>query len=190
MIGIYKITNIKNGDSYIGQSLNISKRWRSHLSCYNRNGTHYEYYIYRAFRKYGVENFRFEVLEECSVESLTEREQWYYEKLKPTYNIIEPKENPSHNEVVIKKMKESAKKSWTNNPNRKNSLKNLKNNDKFPPKSVIAINLETEEIEVFKSCYDAEKKLGISRSSISQILNIEHKRTQSKGYTFEWFVKK
>ena len=189
MIGIYKITNVKNGDCYIGQSIDIGRRWRSHLSCHSREGTHYEYYLYRAFRKYGVDNFKFEVLEECPVELLTEREQWYYDKMKPSYNIIRPKDNPMHNKEVVKKMKESAKKSWANKQSRKKSLKNLKNNDKFPPKSVVAINLETGESEVFKSGYEAEKKLGVSRSSISQILNPEHKRTRSKGYTFEWFVK-
>lgn len=186
MIGIYKITNIKNGDSYIGQSMDIGKRWKAHLNVHSRKGMHYEYYIYRAFRKYGVESFKFEVLEECSIESLTEREQWYYEEMNPEYNIIEPRENPMHNEEVIKKMSESSKKSWKDNPNRKVSLKNLKNNDKFPPKSVVAINLETKETKVFKSGYAAEKELGISRSSISQILNPEHKRVRSKGYTFKW----
>lgn len=68
MIGIYKITNILNGKSYIGKSVNILNRWRQHRSLVNTMP------IDLAIHKYGKENFNFEVLEECKKEELNEKE--------------------------------------------------------------------------------------------------------------------
>lgn len=86
MIGIYKITNLINGHSYIGQSLNIEKRWKNHqIAAFNSKDESYSYPLYRAIRKYGIENFSFEVIEECDYQSLNEKEM-YYIKLYNTYN--------------------------------------------------------------------------------------------------------
>lgn len=81
MIGIYKITNLINGKCYIGQSVNIKQRWTTHLKdAFWENGPEYNYPLYQAFRKYGVANFSFEVLEECSKDALNEREIFYIAK--------------------------------------------------------------------------------------------------------------
>ena len=78
MIGIYKITNKVNGKVYIGQSINIKQRWRDHKKdAFWRNGLCYNYPLYRAIRKYGIENFSFEVLEECEEIQLNEKEIYY-----------------------------------------------------------------------------------------------------------------
>lgn len=77
--GIYKITNKINGKCYIGQSVNIKQRWREHKSLINGiAGTEYSYYpIYQAFHKYGIENFQFDILEECEIEKLNIRERYW-----------------------------------------------------------------------------------------------------------------
>ena len=81
MIGIYKITNKMNGKSYVGQSIDIKTRWRNHCStAYNPNEHSYNNPLYRAIRKYGIENFSFEILKECNVNELNELEQFYIEK--------------------------------------------------------------------------------------------------------------
>ena len=74
MIGIYKITNKINGHSYIGQSVNITARWYHHK-------TAGELAIGQAIQKYGVDNFIFEVIEECDPSMLDEREQFWILKL-------------------------------------------------------------------------------------------------------------
>ena len=75
MIGIYKIVNLINGKVYIGQSQNISQRWIAHRSRpFNTNCAQYDCPLYRAIRKYGLENFSFEVLEETDKEQLNEKE--------------------------------------------------------------------------------------------------------------------
>ena len=65
MIGIYKITNTINHKVYIGLSNNIEKRWKTHKQrAFSENDKEYNKHLYRAFRKYGLENFTFEVIEE------------------------------------------------------------------------------------------------------------------------------
>jgi group I intron endonuclease len=81
MTGIYKIENLVNHKCYIGQAVDINKRWRKHRETYNESKfPQYEYPLYRAMRKYGFENFSFEVLEECLREELNEKERQYVEK--------------------------------------------------------------------------------------------------------------
>ena len=72
MIGIYKITKKENGKSYIGQSNDIERRIKEHQSKRTR-----PYPIELAIQKYGKDAFTYEVLEECSLEELDEREKYW-----------------------------------------------------------------------------------------------------------------
>lgn len=75
MIGIYKITNKLNGKIYIGQSQDIKKRWTEHKRPSNFiNPTKL---LYQDMKKDGLDNFIFEVLEECQKDQLFQREQYY-----------------------------------------------------------------------------------------------------------------
>lgn len=89
-IGIYKITNKINNNAYIGLSINIEKRWKAHIErSKNEFNKEYNKVLYKAFRKYGIENFSFEILEKCSKEELKEKEiYWieYYNTYKKGYN--------------------------------------------------------------------------------------------------------
>ena len=78
MIGIYKIENLINHKCYIGQSKNIQARWKKHIcTSQNRKSKSYNYPLYCSFRKYGIENFSFEVVEECTVDELNDKEIGY-----------------------------------------------------------------------------------------------------------------
>ena len=70
MIGIYKITKIENGKSYIGQSNDIERRFDEHKY---KN----DLIIDKAIQKYGAAAFKFEVIEQCSLEQLDEREIYW-----------------------------------------------------------------------------------------------------------------
>ena len=62
-IGIYRITNVTNGKSYIGKTgMNFGDRWDSHRSLLN-SGKHDNPYLQRAWNKYGSENFEFAIIE-------------------------------------------------------------------------------------------------------------------------------
>lgn len=82
MIGIYKITNKNDGKVYIGQSTNVERRLGEHKR--NRPVTIDDY-----INVLGVDNFNFEILEECSKEELDQKEQEYilkYNSAKEGYN--------------------------------------------------------------------------------------------------------
>lgn len=74
--GIYKITNIKNGKVYIGQSNDILRRKNEHLRSLS-NGYHYNDYLQNSFNKYGLENFLFEIIEYCKEDELDKKEMYY-----------------------------------------------------------------------------------------------------------------
>ena len=83
--GIYKIINTITGDFYIGSSKNIKSRLACH-KCQSTWNEHPNNPMYLDMRKYGIENFVFEVLAEVEPEELKEAEQKFIETLKPTYN--------------------------------------------------------------------------------------------------------
>lgn len=86
MIGIYKITNLLNGNAYIGQSIDIEYRWYQHFNeAYKDNRGDYNTAFHKAIRKYGENNFKKEVLEECKLEELNEREVFWIQYYN-TYN--------------------------------------------------------------------------------------------------------
>jgi hypothetical protein len=80
--GIYKITS-PSGNCYVGQSVNIEKRWMAHR--YSVKKERHNRAFTNAVKKYGIDSFVFEILEECSVDELTDREQFWMDKLKPKY---------------------------------------------------------------------------------------------------------
>ena len=83
--GIYRITNTITGDFYIGSSKDVKQRWASH-KCQSTWNKHPNNSMYLDMRKYGVDNFEFQVIEVVESDSLKETEQQFIELLKPTYN--------------------------------------------------------------------------------------------------------
>ena len=87
MIGIYKFTNKINNKSYIGQSINIEERRKKHIaSSYYPPSNTYNTVFHQAIRKYGVDNFEFEILTLCKIEELDSLEKYYISK----YNSMVP----------------------------------------------------------------------------------------------------
>ena len=88
--GIYKIENKINHHIYIGQSVHIYNRWKYH----KYEGHWKDNYLYNAFKKYGIENFDFSIIEKTlpNKEILNEREKYwikYYNSYKNGYNLTE-----------------------------------------------------------------------------------------------------
>ena len=75
MIGIYLITNKINGKGYVGLSVNIQQRWWDHRnkSMRSTKKEDIDKPLYKAIRKYGLENFELNILEECKQEELKEK---------------------------------------------------------------------------------------------------------------------
>lgn len=82
--GIYKITNNITGEFYIGSSQNIKQRWHQH-----KNPAFWKQHpnvkLYQIMAQYGRDNFTIDVIEET--DNLLEREQYWVDQLKPSYNV-------------------------------------------------------------------------------------------------------
>ena len=74
--GIYKLTNLTNQKTYVGQAVDIGERFKQHTKCGLGIDTPNNM-LYAAMIKDGVENFTFEVLEECGRGELNDREKYY-----------------------------------------------------------------------------------------------------------------
>ncbi len=71
-IGIYKITNPK-GRIYIGQSINIERRFKKYQRVYYFSQPR----LYRSLKKYGPGNHNFEIIEQCGIKELNIKERYW-----------------------------------------------------------------------------------------------------------------
>lgn len=90
--GVYQITNTITGESYIGSSKNIEKRFKQHRQkgywCKRPNSL-----LYKAFQKYSLENFKFEIIGLCEESELFEKEDFFIKSRKPVYNELRAQHN-------------------------------------------------------------------------------------------------
>ena len=94
MTGIYMFKNKINGKIYVGQSVNIERRYSEHKCCKDNCPIH------KAIRKYGIKNFKFRILKECEPNELNHWEKYYISKCKSLipngYNITKGGHDNSH----------------------------------------------------------------------------------------------
>lgn len=77
--GIYKVTNQTDNMCYIGQSVDVAKRWKDHAKCGLGIDTPTSNKLYKAMQEDGLCNFSWELLEACSRSELDEKEKYYIE---------------------------------------------------------------------------------------------------------------
>ena len=207
MIGIYKITS-PSGKVYIGLSKNIEARWRGYSI--KKKTMPQQRKLYYSFKKYGVENHKFEVLEECKFEELVEKEIYYIKK----YNSIEEGLNVSrggyyfwevnlgkkHKKSTIDKMKEY----WAENakPRSKETIEKISKTKRENPrettpemiqkfrdtstlkKAIFQYDLDGNFIAEYESINEAARQLGIRNDGISACLR--KKQNSSGGYIWKY----
>ena len=72
---------------YVGQSINFKRRRTEHKNtAFHPSSRSYEYPLYRSIRKYGWENFRFDVLESVEQDQLNKKEEQYVAHFDTYYN--------------------------------------------------------------------------------------------------------
>ena len=73
IIGIYKITNLKNNKIYVGSAINIGNRFKTHKRLL-KNNKHFNNHLQSAYNKYGEDYFKYEIIEITSAEVMLEKE--------------------------------------------------------------------------------------------------------------------
>ena len=115
--GIYKIICLSNNKIYIGSSNDIFKRWNEHIWELN-NHKHDNKHLQDAWNKYGEENFKFEIIEECNKDIKLKREQYYLDLYKSynrdigfniSKNALAPMDGRHHSEETKRKFSETRK---------------------------------------------------------------------------------
>ncbi len=171
--GIYKITNKVNGKCYIGQSNDIHRRWKQELAPNAKLNPH----LARAFEKYGIDNFEFEIIEECQREHLNEREQFYieiYHSIDPNlgYNKTEGGDgNLGRHFIMSEEQKEKIRKANTGRKLTEEQLINIRESNKYKidPNQIVIFCYETNKY--YSSIGKAAKELGIGKESIRHVIN-------------------
>lgn len=109
--GIYKITS-PTGKSYIGQSTDVTRRWKQYKALQCKTQTK----LYNSLLSHGPEIHTFDVLEECKEEALNERELYwgdFFDSIKNGLNLT----LGNQNRKVSKETREKIKKAKTGKPN-------------------------------------------------------------------------
>jgi len=160
---IYKIKNKIDNKTYIGQTTqDLESRWRQHLK--KRNSCRYLKY---AFKKYGVENFDFQLVCITFDNQLDDMEIKYIEQ----YNCLVP------NGYNIRLGGNSGK--HHNETKRKIAATLLKN------RKVIQFDIEGNRLKSFNSCTEAAKYVGVVRSSIGHCCNDDNKTAAGFRWKYE-----
>ena len=198
--GIYMIQNKVNNKIYIGQAVDIEKRWGEHRSSL-RGGYHPNKHLQRSWSKYGEENFEFIILLECEESDLNMYEEYYIFELmiydpRVGYNKNYGGDSGRPTEETRRKLSESAKdKQFSEETRRKlSAAKKGENNPNYGKhhseehkrkmsKSVVQIDLTTNKIvKVWESAQEADSQGGFHFSNISECC--KGKRKTHKGYNW------
>jgi len=184
MIGIYKITNIINNKCYIGSSVDIVGRWYHHKTTLKFN-KHHSIKLQRSYNKYGSDNFKYEIVEECETELLLIREEYYinlFDCYNNGYNFSIPSNcvmlGRHHSEETKEILREKSK----GNKNRLNMTfsdeSKKKISDKLKGRKLsdeTKLNMSKGQKNRIYSDEDLKKITEINKSRIGIPLSDEHK---------------
>ena len=205
---IYKITNKLNNKYYIGQTMgDLNKRWYSHKKISSNC-----IYLKRAFNKYGVDNFNFELICICFDNDLNKYEIEYmdkYNSIVPNgYNLRHGGNNGIRHQLTKDKISNSLKEYYTINESKSKGMKHTeetkqnwskmrtgkkqiptekrKKQAKRQMRKVIQLDLNDNILNEYESCTEAATQNNVTIAGISMVCN--NKRIQIKGFKYKYVI--
>lgn len=182
--GIYRWVNCTNNKTYIGSSTNLSERFldyfQSRVLLKNKTPIH------NALLKYGYSGFRLEILEYCEREKAISREQYYFDLLKPDYNVLKIAGSSlgyKHRESTIEHMKTLHLLDEEVLNNRIKARLGFKISDETRLRNseattarigvpVVVKNINTGGETEYINLTEAAKALGVSRTAVKKALDL------------------
>ena len=203
---IYCYTNKVNGKKYIGQTINPQLRYNAHKSSYqNPKDKEYDSLLHRAFRKYGFENFQYEILVKDidSIDVLNELEIYYIKKFNcktPNgYNETNGGDGGGDAQALIKWCQEHPEMVKRNRDNARIKAHQWQKDNKEIFSNIIRENQKKasearkkkvkciEKNIIFESASEAARQLNLSSGShISAVCRGERKT--AAGYHWEFIT--
>lgn len=196
--GVYTITNLINGKIYVGScSKSFKQRWSAHRNDL-KNNKHRNTYLQRAYNKYGEENFKFEILEECESKYSISTEQYWINMLnvcdrKYGYNLA-PVAGSSLGQKRTKQqclnISNSLKGKRVGKLNSRYGIKwsdetRLKIENSSRNKKVLQLDFNNNILNEYKSISEAQKALNVSKGLIGKVCNGIYKT----AYGYKWKFK-
>ena len=168
---IYCFTNLINNKKYIGSTISDpNRRYNQHIYNATHENTHqYNYPLYQAIRKYGLENFTFDILlqKDCTEEEIRKIEHDYIIK----YNTISPN---GYNQTLD-----------TLHPiNSVESYKKISETKRENAKNVAEVDEQNNILFIYRSIADCAETTGLDPKKIAAVCRGENKTTQGK--IFYW----
>ena len=191
--GVYLITNKINGKRYVGSSFNVSSRVAQHFGNVAKKYNN-KHPFYTDICKYGRDNFEVKLLEKCPREEKISREQYWYKKLKPEYNLIFPDDQPFKNEIVRERalkamMKDEVRAKMNESHRSEHCRKACRATRKPNMVACIGINKNGDKTPTFECMSDAARWLNRKATIPSMIAHIKQsidgERNTAYGYRWE-----
>ena len=155
---------------YIGSSIDVERRWRQHKEAsINEKDHHYNYPLMIAFRKFGIANFTFEVIDTLPTwEAMIEAEHnWIMKENCVTpngYNQTDKTDSPMFDPMVAKKMSDTKRKKYG--------------------KRICEIDSANNIIAIWNSLAEAGEITGLNRFKISSVCNGTRLTTGNRVFRF------
>lgn len=196
MVGIYKITNKINGKCYVGQTKDHEYRWYCHKSEGYR-GAEPNKALYKSIEKHGIENFEFEMIEECKEDELDLKEFYWITELdsyRKGYNMTDGNPDVNFGQYDKKEISDETRKILSKQSKeryeQKNALWRINNlglnkeklqlcNEKRKKKFIC-----NETGIVYESIRGFSKEFNVDRRQLVRHLNREKNFNSVKGKTY------
>lgn len=203
--GVYQLVNLINNKTYVGSSINLSRRIKEYLNplYITRNLKKGNSAILNAILKYGYKNFGIRILEIIEIKSnlsqsekkmtILAKEQYFINLIKPEYNI-NLTAGSNLGRIYSEKVKLKMSLAKKGKPgNKKGAILSKESRALFRKKSgkalgIIMLNENNEILATFNSIQIASEETGISRNRISRCARGIRKKIIEKGkfYKFEY----
>lgn len=188
MLVIYKITNLINNKVYIGQTSNYNERVRHHKQvAFRENSKEKDKPLYKSIRKYGIENFKFEIIDRCANFDESNTKEIEYIKLYNScldngfgYNLDLGGKNGNKSEATKMKISESHKGYGGGSFGKKGG-------DSYRARKVLCIEngkIYNSIVECAEDIYGSD--CNSNRCKISSCANPKSNKFSHKGYSFRY----